>query len=570
MFEYIDYLSNKKDLISKISQVKDEFLQLEEFNIDVSEAVDKLNSARKSIEEDALSIVLVGAFSDGKTSVVAGWLNEKVDSMKIDSDESSDEILKYSPNSLPEGCQIVDTPGLFGDKVGSDEDGAQITLSEITRKYISEANVILYVVPSKNPIKDSHKACVRWILNDLNKLSSTIFVINKMDDIADLTDEEEFKSKSKTITDSLRSKLIGCGVKQQDAEKTKVVCVSASPGGDEIEKWKNNRDEYLRRSHMTSLEEVTNDILKNSREALIAKAGCDVLNDELNKALAEINRQEHAIDEVILPEKKESLKRNKKDLEALIKRIVSSRGDIKDELKKLNKGKITKIRSASMDTFKDVLEDEIGLLPGKEGAVISDEISDIYNRYAHMYSGWTIDVGDKFQSEYDKQNATIDALLKKGVAGASAGLKEAGKIGVEAFKKAIFAGRDLLAKLGIVVKFKPWQVVNLAEFAVKALPFIGAAIDVVSNIVENISVAERERRFEKNKDEIKNEINGVFSECYDQLNNDNWFFENFAPGIKMLEEQVTSDEKEIQEMEEMKNKYMTWSAKAKELGCNII
>ena len=97
--------------------------KLGEFDIDVAEAVEKLDSAIGSIHDDTLSIVLVGAFSDGKTSVVAGWLNEEFDNMKIDSDESSDEILKYTPTSLPDGCKIVDTPGLFGNKVGSDEQG---------------------------------------------------------------------------------------------------------------------------------------------------------------------------------------------------------------------------------------------------------------------------------------------------------------------------------------------------------------------------------------------------------------------------------------------------------------
>lgn len=570
MFEYVDYLSNKKELISKMTRVKEHFLQLGEFDIDVAEAVEKLDSAIDSIHDDALSIVLVGAFSDGKTSVVAGWLNEEFDNMKIDSDESSDEILKYTPTSLPDGCKIVDTPGLFGNKVGSGKQGNQIVLSDMTKKYISEANVILYVVTAKNPVKDSHQSCIRWILNDLNKLSSTIFVINRMDDVVDLTDEEEFESQKKIKTDTLRSKLIECGVSQQDAAAVKIICVSAAPDGKGIEVWKDHREEYLRRSRIIHLEDAANEVLKNSREVLITKTGCDVLNDELNKALQEISRQERAIDEIVLPEKKESLKRNKKDLEALKKRIKQSREDIKDELKKLNKSKISKIRSATMESFRDIMEDEIGIVPEKEGAVISEEITSIYNRYAEIYSGWSYDVGEKFQAEYDKQNATIENLLKKGVAGTSMGLKGAGQIGVASFKQAIFLGRDLLGKLGVVIKFKPWQVVKMANFAVKAIPIIGAAIDVISNIVDNITTAERNRKFEKNKDEIKNEVNAVFIDCIDQIKDDKWFFDNFAPGVNILEEQVASDEKDIAQMEEMKNKYMAWTKKVKEIECSIL
>lgn len=145
------------------------------------------------MENDTISVVLVGAFSDVKTSVAAGWINEELDNMKI----ASDEILCYTPTTIPEGCQIIDTPGLFGNKAGADEDGGRILLSDITKKFISEANLILYVVTVKNPIKDSHKECIRWILKDLNKLPSTIFFINRMEDVADLTDAEDYSLQAK-------------------------------------------------------------------------------------------------------------------------------------------------------------------------------------------------------------------------------------------------------------------------------------------------------------------------------------------------------------------------------------
>ena len=570
MFEYINYLSDKKKLIAKISSVKKNFAELNEMGIDVTDAISKLDSVIGNIESDTISIVLVGAFSDGKTSVIAGWLNEKVNNMKIDSDESSDEILRYIPATLPDGCQIVDTPGLFGDKIGNDENGSSIALSDLTKKYISEANVILYVVPAKNPIKDSHKACIRWILNDLNKLSSIVFVINRMDDVVDLTDEEEFDLQKQIKTDSLREKLLECGVNKQDAENVKVVCVSAAPGGKDIETWKEHRDEYLHRSRMNELEEITNEILKDSRETLIAKTGCDVLNDELNMVLSEINRQEQVIEKIVLPEKKESLKRNHKDLDALKRRIRQSREDIKTELKKLKKNKMTKIRSATIETFRDVLEDEIGLVKGKEGNVITEDITSIYDRYAEMYSGWTIDTGEKFQAEYDKQNTAIDNMLKNGSSGAALLLKGAGNISVNAFKQAIFAGRNVLGKIGIVIKFKPWQVTKIATFMSEALPIIGAAIDVVSNIVENVKEKERNKKFNDSKDQIRNSIEELFASTMEQLNDDNWYFDNFAPDVKILENQIKNDEKEIEEIEETRKKYLNWSKKVNSMECSII
>lgn len=123
---------------------------------------------------------LLGAFSDGKTGVVAAWLGKIMDDMKIDMDESSDRLAIYKPEGLPGQCEIVDTPGLFGDKEKTVA-GEQVMYEDVTKRYISEAHLIFYVVDATNPLKESHSAIAKWVLRDLNKLSSTIFVINKMD-----------------------------------------------------------------------------------------------------------------------------------------------------------------------------------------------------------------------------------------------------------------------------------------------------------------------------------------------------------------------------------------------------
>lgn len=214
MYSFNDYIDKKNELIAKMKGVKAKISELDGMGIEISDTIKKIDSAITNVQQDKISIVLVGAFSDGKTSVAAGWINERLNNMKIDSDESSDEILCYTPSSIPEGCQIVDTPGLFGDKNGADENGGKVALSDITKKYISEANLILYVVAAKNPIKDSHKECIRWILKDLNKLSSTVFVINRMDDVADLTDDEDYSLQARIKTDNLREKLVECGLTQ--------------------------------------------------------------------------------------------------------------------------------------------------------------------------------------------------------------------------------------------------------------------------------------------------------------------------------------------------------------------
>lgn len=570
MYDFNNYINDKTALIQKMGDVEKKIQELDGMGIDVSETIKKIERARHIVQNDKISVVLVGAFSDGKTSVAAGWINEKLDNMKIASDESSDEILCYTPTTIPEGCQIVDTPGLFGDKVGADENGGQIQLYDITKKFISEANLILYVVTAKNPIKDSHKECIKWILKDLNKLSSTIFVINRMDDVADLTDEEEYSLQTRIKTENLRGKLLECGLNQSEVNKVKVACISAAPNGQGIEVWNEHRDEYLRRSHLGALENMTNSILKNSRENLIAKTGCDILNDELTRTIELIGEQERQIAEIFLPEKKESLKRNKKDLEALYKRLIRSKKDMKDALKSLKNRKISIIRATSMENFRDMLEDEVGILPGREGYILNDEINDIFIEYAEKYSGWAMELGGKFQTEYNKQNETMNNMLKKGAAGASNGLKAAGKVSVGTFKNGIFAGRELLGKMGVVIKFKPWQVTKLANFATKALPIIGAGIDIVTNIVENVAAGERNKKFEKSKDDLKNGINDTFYEVMQMLDSDDAYIEQFAPSYRILENQICEDEDDIKHQESMLEKYRIWNEEIIDADYRII
>ena len=564
MFDFINYTSDKSRLLADMEATRAKILELESFGLNVSDTIRKIENAKAIVQNDKMSIVLVGAFSDGKTSVAAGWLNEKLDNMKIDSDESSDEILCYTPSSIPEGCYIVDTPGLFGDKIGNDENGGQIQLSEKTRKYISEANMILYVVAAKNPIKDSHKESIRWILKDLNKLSSTIFVINRMDDVADMTDDDDYKLQARIKSDNLRSKLADCGLTSAEIKEVKIACISAAPDGRGIDAWRGYREEYLERSHLTTLEMLTNEVLKKSREHLIVKTGCDILNDEINKTVTLIEEEVRKLEKILLPEQKETLKRNKKDLDQLAKRLKRSRGEIKDELHALEKTKISAIRSATIENFRDVMEDEIGLIPGQEGYVLSDEINGIFERYCLKHSDWTRQLGTAMQGEYEKQNELIQSLLSQGTKTISEGLKGAKFVGVDTIKQGIFAGRDLLGKLGTTIKFKPWQVTKMATFATKALPIIGAGIDIVSDIIANSKEQKRNRQFQNTKDDLKDELRSLFREIQNGLENDEKYFADFAPDYGELLALIKEDEAAICAREQMLKSFKDWKKRITE------
>ena len=182
MEQFKQFNVEKQTTIDTLCKLREVIGEIGGMGIDVQDDLQKIAAALKSIESDVLRIALLGAFSDGKTSVVAAWLGKIMGDMKIDMDESSDRVSIYKPDGLPGQCEIVDTPGLFGDKEKT-VNGEQVMYEDITKRYISEAHLILYVVDATNPLKESHSAVAKWVLRDLNKLTSTVFVINKMDEV---------------------------------------------------------------------------------------------------------------------------------------------------------------------------------------------------------------------------------------------------------------------------------------------------------------------------------------------------------------------------------------------------
>ena len=104
---------NTNDLLDKVDKLVREGVN---YGLNLQSLLSKIESIRSAIKDGIVRIVLLGSFSDGKTTAVAGLLGRLEDTMKIDSDESSDELKVYRPMGLKKGFEIVDTPGLFGTK----------------------------------------------------------------------------------------------------------------------------------------------------------------------------------------------------------------------------------------------------------------------------------------------------------------------------------------------------------------------------------------------------------------------------------------------------------------------
>nr|WP_244601070.1 hypothetical protein [Escherichia coli] len=88
MEQFKQFSIEKQAAINSLLQLRGMLEMLGEMGINISDDLQKVTSAINAIESDVLRIALLGAFSDGKTSVIAAWLGKVMDDMNISMDES--------------------------------------------------------------------------------------------------------------------------------------------------------------------------------------------------------------------------------------------------------------------------------------------------------------------------------------------------------------------------------------------------------------------------------------------------------------------------------------------------
>ncbi|EJC02577.1 dynamin family protein [Helicobacter pylori Hp P-8b] len=230
----------------------------EEYGIKVEESLkDKICNAMENVAGQKLKVALVGGFSCGKTSIAAAWIDRLDKSMKIDHQESSDEVKIYH---IDDEIELVDTPGLFGFKVkthDSDKNKGE-RYKDITKKYISEAHLILYALNPSNPIKESHKDDLNWLFRTLNLLSRTIFVISRFDEEADIEDEEDYNKRFKIKKENIQNRLNELiSLSEEEKESLIIVAVAANHFDLGVEHWLKHKEEFQKLSHIKALQDAT-------------------------------------------------------------------------------------------------------------------------------------------------------------------------------------------------------------------------------------------------------------------------------------------------------------------------
>ncbi len=520
----------------------------EEYGIKVEDFLkDKIHNAMENVAGQKLKVVLVGGFSEEKTSIAAAWIDRLDESMNIDHKESSDEVKIYD---IDNEIELVDTPGLFGFKEKITDSGKIERYKDITKKYVSEAHLILYVLNPSNPIKESHKDDLNWLFRTLNLLSRTIFVISRFDEEADIEDEEDYNKRFKIKKENIQNRLNELiSLSEEEKESLIIVAVAANPFDLGVEHWLKHQEEFQKLSHIKALQDATQQKIKENggKLTIIEEAKKSVIQDVIyrqmppaKQALQDINREMEYLNK--------TLEKRRKEIQDLDKEISQARIHLREFIIRHFSDLILQVSGTSLETFNDFAIREIG----DEG----------------------INIETKVQNEFERQTQGIVNEISKIETGFNADMsffeKHAGaigKIGIDLLKQSGFinatnikVARDVLVATGkfvgidLALKFKPWGAVRLAGNINKALPLIGLAFEAWDSWNTHKKIQE----FEKAKEEMKSNFDGQKQEILALINDETRFKQTCFPSVFELEKCIQECEESVKKTQECTQGLEKW------------
>ncbi len=520
----------------------------EEYGINIEESLkDKIRNAMENVADQKLKVALVGGFSEGKTSIAAAWIDRLDKSMKIDHKESSDEVKIYDINNEME---LVDTPGLFGFKQKEHDSGTIERYKDITKKYVSEAHLILYALNPSNPIKDSHKDDLNWLFRTLNLLSRTIFVISRFDEEADIEDEEDYNKRFKIKKENIQSRLNDLiSLSEKEKEGLIIVAVAANPYDLGVEHWLKHQEEFQKLSHIKALQDATQKKIKENggKLTIIEEAKKSVIQDVVyrqmppaKQALQDINGEMEYLNK--------TLEKRRKDIQDLDKEISQARIHLKEFIIRYFSDLISQISGTSLETFNDFVIREIG-----------DKGINIETRVQNAFERQTQGIVNEISKIETGFNADMSFFEKHAGAFGRIGinlLKQSGFINATNIKLA----RDTIATAGkfvgmdLALKFKPWGAVNLAGSINKGLPFIGLAFEVWDSWKESQKI----EKLEKAKEEMKSHFDGQKQEILALINDETRFKQTCFPNALELEKCIQACEENVKKTQECAQGLEKW------------
>ncbi|WQS26085.1 50S ribosome-binding GTPase [Helicobacter pylori] len=542
------FKANQKRNQENLKKLLDFIHTGEKYGIQIEESLkDKIRNAIKNVADQKLKVALVGGFSEGKTSIVAAWIDRLDESMKIAHQESSDAVKIYD---IDNEMELVDTPGLFGFKEKEYDSGKIERYKDITKKYVSEAHLILYALNPSNPIKESHKDDLNWLFRTLNLLVRTIFVISRFDEEADIEDEEDYNNRFKIKKENIQNRLNDLiSLSEKEKESLSIVAVAANPYDLGLEHWLKHKEEFQKLSHIKTLQDATQKKIKENggKLTIIEEAKKSVIQDVIyrqmplaKKEQQEIKREMEYLNRMV--------EKRRKDLQNLNSEISQARIHLKEFITMYFSGLIAQVSGTSLETFNDFAIREIG----DKGINIDTRVQNaferqtqgIVNEISKIETGFNADmnffekhagtlgkIGINFLNQSGFINATNIKLARDGIVAA-------GK----------FVGIDL------ALKFKPWGAVNLAGSINKGLPLIGLAFEVWDSWKESQKI----EKLEKAKREMESDFNNQKQEILDLINDEAKFKQTCFPSALELEKSFQEIEEKIKKTQECDQEFEKW------------
>ncbi|MFP6351154.1 LeoA/HP0731 family dynamin-like GTPase [Helicobacter pylori] len=521
----------------------------EKYGIHIEESLkDKIHNAMENVAGQKLKVALVGGFSCGKTSIAAAWI-ERLDkeSMKIDHQESSDAVKIYN---IDDEMELVDTPGLFGFKEKITDNGKIERYKDITKKYISEAHLILYALNPSNPIKDSHKDDLNWLFRTLNLLSRTIFVISRFDEEADIEDEEDYNKRFKIKKENIQNRLNDLiSLSEEEKESLIIVAVAANPFDLGVEHWLKHKEEFQKLSHIKALQDATQKKIKENggKLTIIEEAKKSVIQDVIYRQMPLAKKEQQAIKREMEYLNK-TLEKRRKDLQNLNSEISQARIHLREFITRYFSDLIAQVSGTSLETFNDFVIREIGdkgiNIETKVQNAFKKQTQGIVNEIAKIETGFNADM-----SFFEKH---AGALGKIGINF----LNQSGFINATNIK----AARDALVATGkfvgmdLAFKFKPWGAIKLASNLNKAVPLIGFAFEAW----DSWNKYQKEQKFEETKKEMVSHFDDQKKEILDLINDETRFKQTCFLSALELEKSLQEIKEAIEKTQAYDQEFEKW------------
>ncbi len=541
----------KKNAMMLLSKLATFVQQGQELGVEIHpDLIAKVNNALRNVQDEKLKVTLVGGFSEGKTSIAAAWMG-KLDksSMKISHQESSNEVKIYD---IDDKIQLIDTPGLYGYKEEMSHTTQQLEkYKDMTKRYVSEAHLVLYVMDSSNPIKDSHTEDLKWLFRELNLLSRTVFVLSRFDDIADVADEAEYQAHYQTKkTNVIQGLTRAIELSDDEVKELSVVAVASNPFDMGVEHWLKNKDEFEQLSHIKSLQLATEDKVKSNGGML------EIVNETKRSVVADVIGKQLPLAQMGFEQLRKQTARlgdmcdeQQKDLNILEQKIRKASFNIEKRIVRHFEDLILQVDGLSIETAPSFFQREIGT----EGDLLDINVREIFQDEVGGINRQLASIATKLESEtqafemFSKDNLqnglnflkNSKVINRDNVMLARDGIKNAAKM----------VGFDI----GKYLRFQPWGAVNWA----KNLNGILAGLGIVFELWDSWKQALKQKEFQDSLTELKKNLNKQREGIVGLIKSEN-FSTDFFPAYGLLKKTINDLQIELKNTSEQYERFEQW------------